>query len=379
MEQPTTVKPDWKQIGVFVAGTFLLTYLLDLVLYLTAGGLDHPAAGQVLQLQMLIPAGVAITLQLLVFRNSPMYRLQGQARWAFYLYLAVTVLFVVLAAVTLLLPNQIGISIASLATLVASVGALLLIVLLRLVAGQEAFAQAGLCGGRIRYYVIFGLAIVLIYGGMTGLNALFGLGQPVDVHELLSEVAGGEATGVEQIPAAVLMLVFAAQNLLLAPFLGLMIAFGEEYGWRGYLQSALIGTSKIRAMLLVGIVWGLWHAPLVAMGYNYPGYPILGVLLTTIYTVALAFFFGYAVLKSGSVWLAAYLHALNNASASFLMVLVYRPDSPIYSFGLGVYGLLLWGVIVAALLVFDRQTWIGSSGLGQEARPAKVRGEVEPS
>lgn len=361
-EQPIATRPDWRQIGLFVGVTFFLTYLLDLILYLVAGGLDHPAVGQVLQLQMLIPAAVAITLQLFVFRDSPIYRLGGQAQWAFYIYLAVTVLFVVLAGVTLLFPNQIVTSIAGLAALILSVGGLLLIVLLRLIAGREAYAQAGLRGGQWRHYLLFGLALVLIYGAMTALNALFGLGRPVDVHELLSEVAGGGVSGVEQIPAGVLMLVFAVQNLLLAPFLGLLVAFGEEYGWRSYLQSALTQLGRVRGVLLVGIIWGLWHAPIIAMGYNYPGYPLLGILLMTIYTVALAFFLGYAVLKSGSVWLAAYLHALNNATASFLMVLVYQPASPIYSFGLGIYGLAFWAVIVAGLLVLDRETWFPSPG-----------------
>jgi membrane protease YdiL (CAAX protease family) len=371
IEQTITDRPNWKQVGLYLGGTLLLTFLLDLILYLIAGGLNHPASRQVLQLQMLIPAGMAIALQLFVFKDSPIYHLQGQARWAFYVYLAVTASFVVLATVSLLLPSQIVINITSLATLVVSAGALLAIVLLRLVAGQEAFAQAGLRGGHLRYYVIFGLGLVLIYGTMTGLNALFNLGQPVDIHKLLSEMAGAETSGLEQIPPVALLLVLAAQNLLLAPALGLVIAFGEEYGWRGYLQSALVGMGKIRGMLLIGVAWGLWHAPTIAMGYNYPGYPLLGIVLMTVYTIALAFFFGYAVLKSGSVWLAAYLHALNNGTLSFFMVLVYQPDSPIYSFGLGIYGLLSWAVIVAALLMFDRKTWTRSPGLGQEAALAE--------
>ena len=361
-ERVATSRPNWKQVGLFLGLTFLLTYTLDLTLYLIGGGLTHPAAQQVLQLQMLLPAAVAIVLQLLVFKKSPIYHVQGHARWFFVLYLALTLLLVGLAASALLFPNTIVLTITSLVTVAASAGALLLVVLLRLLAGREAFAQAGLSGGPIRYYVIFGLALLLIYGAMTGLNALFDLGQPVNVHELLTEAAGGEATGVEEIPGAALLLILAAQNLLVAPLLGLVIAFGEEYGWRGYLQGELVALGKVRGMVLVGIVWGLWHAPIIAMGYNYPGYPVLGILLMTIYTIALAFFFGYAVLRSGSIWLASFLHALNNAAAAFLMALVYRPDSPIYSFGLGIYGLIFWAVIIAGLLVFDRKTWMGMAG-----------------
>lgn len=357
IERGSTARPNWKQVGIFVGLTFLVTYLLDLILYLAFGGLDHPAAAQVLQLQMLIPAAVAIVLQLFVFQNSPIYRLQGQARWAFYLYLALTLFLVVLTAISLLLPNNLVLSIASLVTVLLSVGVLLLIILLRLVAGKEAFARAGLRGGRWRYYVLFGVALLLIYGVMTGLNALFDLGQAVNVHEMLGEMAGGEATGVEQIPAGVLLLIFAAQNLLLAPFLSLVFAFGEEYGWRCYLQSELLGLGTMRGLLLVGIIWGLWHAPIIAMGYNYPDYPLLGILLMTVYTIVLAFFFGYAVLKSGSVWLAAYLHALNNAAVAFLTALIYQPDNPVFSFSMGIYSLFIWIPVILALILFDRKTW----------------------
>ena len=356
LEQPKTTGPNWKQVALFLGLTFALTYLLDLVLF-ALGGLEHAAATQVLQLQMLIPAGVAIVLQLFVFRDSPIYRAQGAARWAFYLYLALALFFVLLTAVSLLAPNNIVLTVAGLATVAASIGALVLMILIRLVAGKEAFAEAGLSGGRWHHYALFGLALVLIYGAMTGLNALFGLGQAVDVHMILSQAAGGEPTGVEQIPAGLLLLILGGQNLLLAPLLGLVIAFGEEYGWRSYLQGELVRMGKIRGLLLVGVIWGLWHAPIIAMGYNYPGYPLLGILLMTLYTIALAFFLGYAMFKSGSVWLVAYLHALNNGTASFLIALVYRPDSPVLSFGLGIYGMIVWAVVIAGLFLFDRKAW----------------------
>jgi hypothetical protein len=141
--------------------------------------------------------------------------------------------------------------------------------------------------------------------------------------------------------------------------LGLPIAFGEEYGWRGYLQGELIKLGRVRGILLVGVIWGLWHAPIIAMGYNYPGYPVLGVFLMTLYTIGLGFFLGYAVLKSGSVWLAAFLHGLNNQVAAFLLAMVYRPDDPVFSFGVGLYGLIVWAIVVTGLLLFDRRVWSG--------------------
>jgi hypothetical protein len=77
-----------------------------------------------------------------------------------------------------------------------------------------------------------------------------------------------------------------------------------------------------------------------------------------LYCIGLGFVLGFAMLKSGSVWLAAFLHALNNQVASFLLGAVYAPNDPVFSFGVGIYGLVVWAVVVAALLLIWRREWI---------------------
>ena len=124
----------------------------------------------------------------------------------------------------------------------------------------------------------------------------------------------------------------AVQSVLLAPILAIVIAFGEEYGWRGYLQSELLKLGRVRGVLLLGVIWGAWHWPIILMGYNYPGYPLLGVVLMTLYTTGLAVVLGYAVLRSGSVLLAAYLHALNNQVVAFIVALGFKPFDTAFSF-----------------------------------------------
>jgi hypothetical protein len=69
-------KPNWRQVATFLALTFGLTYLLDLVLYLTAGYGETASAVYLVQFQMLIPAAVAIVLLMFVFRESPIYHLK---------------------------------------------------------------------------------------------------------------------------------------------------------------------------------------------------------------------------------------------------------------------------------------------------------------
>ena len=61
------------------------------------------------------------------------------------------------------------------------------------------------------------------------------------------------------------------QALLLAPLINSLFAFGEEFGWRGYLLPKLLPLGERRAALAVGVVWGVWHWPIIAMGYDYGG------------------------------------------------------------------------------------------------------------
>jgi membrane protease YdiL (CAAX protease family) len=369
-ERPTRLGPNWKQVAVFLGLTFGLTYLLDLVLYL-AGGLGSGGTLAVLQVQMLIPACVAIVLQVFVFEDSLIYRVRDRSRWFFYGYLVYALAHMSIAVSAMLITNQAYQMIANAVVQLLLLVVLLLLVLARLVAGKEAFQKAGLAGGKFWYYITFGLLLAAIYAVMTGLNALFGLGQPVDVGQVLAQAAGGQTAEVAAVPNWLLLVIVGVQAVVLGPVLALPIAFGEEYGWRSYLQGELIKMGKVRGILLGGVIWGLWHAPIIAMGYNYPGYPVMGIFLMTLYTIALGFLFGYAVLKSGSVWLAAFLHGLNNQVAAFLLAMVYRPDDPVFAFGLGLYGMIVWAIVVGGLLVLDRKAWAGP------AEP--VAGEVAPA
>jgi membrane protease YdiL (CAAX protease family) len=189
--------------------------------------------------------------------------------------------------------------------------------------------------------------LLLAYNGLqTFLNYVFKLGQVVDLKTALPQLAASP------IPEAALLPILAIQTVILGPFLGLIISFGEEYGWRGYLQTELIRIGRIRGIFLLGLIWGIWHWPVIWMGYNYPSQPVLGSIAMVIMCIILAYFLGYAVLKSKGVWSAAYLHALSNQSLSFFMIMLYRPTNILFSFGGGLPTLAL-GVLVVLLILRD--------------------------
>ena len=150
--------------------------------------------------------------------------------------------------------------------------------------------------------------------------------------------------------SSTLVIVLAVQTILQGSLIGLVVVFGEEYGWRGFLQGQLIRLGKKRGVLLVGLIWSVWHYPIIWMGHNFPGQPVAGTIAMTIFCVLFAFVLGHAMLKTGSIWLVAFMHAIANQTASFFNALIYTTSDPVFSFGLGLYGMATLSVIVFFLL-----------------------------
>lgn len=92
-----------------------------------------------------------------------------------------------------------------------------------------------------------------------------------------------------------------------------IIAFlGEEYGWRYFLMPIMQKKFGLKlGVILLGIVWGLWHIPVDTFFYTEDSVPqmITGQIITCIF---LGIFFGYAYLKTNNIWVPVAMHFLNN-------------------------------------------------------------------
>ena len=98
--------------------------------------------------------------------------------------------------------------------------------------------------------------------------------------------------------------------------------FGEELGWRGLLLRELARWGFWRASFMIGAVWGLQHLPFIGHGHNYPGHPVAGVFMMTLWTVMFSPLIGYITIRADSVIAAAILHgALNGTAMAPLLVL----------------------------------------------------------
>lgn len=145
------------------------------------------------------------------------------------------------------------------------------------------------------------------------------------------------------------------QAVLISPIVNSIATFGEEFGWRAYLQPKLMSLGGRKAMLLIGVIWGIWHWPVIFMGYeygfSYPGYPWAGPLLFLWVTFGLGIFLGWLALRSKSIWPAVIGHAaINGFAGAAVLVAIGQPNPLLGPLPVGIIGSL--GFALVSLIIF---------------------------
>jgi membrane protease YdiL (CAAX protease family) len=123
------------------------------------------------------------------------------------------------------------------------------------------------------------------------------------------------------------------QAFLMAPVLNALFTFGEEFGWRAYLLPKLMPLGGRKAVLLSGVIWGVWHWPVILMGYNYgfdyPGAPWMGLLGMVWFAIMLGIIISWLTLRSGSVWPAVIAHGAANGIGAIGLFAVMGYANPL--------------------------------------------------
>ena len=205
----------------------------------------------------------------------------------------------------------------------------------------------GLQRGYLERYVSIYFFVFLFLIAAMGLSVGLGF-QEVNatLEPLSSEIADQQYPFNDPILAVFISII---SSFTLAALFNSMFALGEELGWRGYLLAKLAPMGLGRASILIGIIWGVWHAPAIFMGLNYPGHPFLGVLMMIWFTIGWSVVLTWLREVTQSVLSAAFGHGLINAVASLPLLLLLDTDSLIRA-PLGITGLVPLSLI--ALLAF---------------------------
>lgn len=206
---------------------------------------------------------------------------------------------------------------------------------------HEGWADAGLKRGHFKDYFKVWLIIPILFIIVFLLTSIFGA--PVDWNM---------STFVETyklvlpFPGEVMVLIIFLVSLFVAPWVNSLAAFGEELGWRGHLLPHLLPLGQKKALLISGLIWGLWHVPFVLLlGFGFYDNVWLGVLFFTTVITLLGVFVGYWRIRSGSTWLAAWAHGVFNSQGYGVWVMLF-PSLNRYWGGVGgLAGILVFWVL----------------------------------
>jgi membrane protease YdiL (CAAX protease family) len=187
---------------------------------------------------------------------------------------------------------------------------------------REGFADAGLRPNLRRAWRCYLLAVLgpAAAGAATvALAVALGVSRPdfslARAQQALSLRDGGGGLGA--------FFVLAAWSLA-AAVLSAPLLWGEEFGWRGYLQTRLPAGRPLAAAVVTGLIWGVWHYPLVLAGYGLFGeQTVAGLVLYPLVCVPLSAFLGWLNLKTGSVWAPSLAHAVHNNVTAHLLLMLF--------------------------------------------------------
>lgn len=222
------------------------------------------------------------------------------------------------------------------------------------------------------FMVLATITPLLIVALITGVSAVLNLVELDLLHfqgfkNILEEQLAGSEGAASSLPPIEILVMTQILSIPFAAILNSLFAFGEEIGWRGWLLPALLPLGTWPALLISGVIWGLWHSPLILLGYNFGYTDIRGVLLMVAGCVAWGALFGWARLRSGSVWPAVIGHGALNASGGLVMLISANAEEVNLAV-VGPLGIVSWAVIAVIIVgmvsfgAFSQQPELAEAG-----------------
>jgi uncharacterized protein len=220
---------------------------------------------------------------------------------------------------------------------------------------HEGFADVGnqLNWKRHWHYYLFAWLLPLVITAVIVMLAMgLGISQPdFSLQRFLHTYA--PSASIPPLPDPIFWMAIPATVIQALPVA--LLTWGEEFGWRGYLQMRLFANNPLRAAIATGLIWGIWHAPIILLGFQRYDNPWLGLLIFPIFTIWLSIIFGWLRLKTGSLWSACLAHGATNAIGGSLTTLLFLggPNWIFVNYG----GILAWipfGVLCGWIIWGDR-------------------------
>jgi membrane protease YdiL (CAAX protease family) len=214
---------------------------------------------------------------------------------------------------------------------------------------------------KFNWWFLVAIIIPIVYAGLSiGISLMFpGVSFSMEMEGLFTRFEGlitpEEMERMQQALAASPIhpiLLTLMQGIIGGITVNAVAAFGEELGWRGFLIKEYKDLHFAKASLIIGFIWGIWHAPMILMGHNDPNNPQVGVLMMTIWCILLSFPFSYIAIKAKSVIAAALMHGVINGTAGLSIMLVVGGTN--LTVGVtGLAGFIALAMVALAIYIYD--------------------------
>ena len=136
--------------------------------------------------------------------------------------------------------------------------------------------------------------------------------------------------------------------------LNTLFAIGEEIGWRGLMLDELGKRFSLPiTSIIIGIVWSLWHAPLIILfRYNYPTNRLLGILLYTVICIIWTYILSILKILGGSIIPAAVMHGMLNAMVALILSTI--PVQRVLGVPVGLLSIVSSITVLIPMIILER-------------------------
>ena len=227
---------------------------------------------------------------------------------------------------------------------------------------KEAIARPLLLAGRLNWWWPVAAVLPILLVRFTALVAVLFPGITLDLEmenyiDMLDEDTASAINDLfKMLPFHPLWL-FIGQAFVDGMTINALFAFGEEIGWRGFLLRELRILGFWKASFLIGVIWGIWHAPLILFaGHNYPSAPFLGVFMMTVFCMLISPIVSFITIKSQSVVPAAFFHGVINGTASLGTMIVAGGNTELINGLTGVAGFIVLFFVNVIIFIRTQNT-----------------------
>src|SRR5215216_3726737 len=224
---------------------------------------------------------------------------------------------------------------------------------------REGFADVSFrFGGRrtlkmILLAVVFPIIIGLVAYGIAWATGLAQFDPPPPSGWLYASFVGDTAS-----PVTIFVVMLAVAATIGTILTALFYTAGEEIGWRGYMLTRLIDAGVPRPVLASGLIWGLWHIPLILAGvYVASSSPIVSAVILMVTVTSFAFVFARMRLEMGNIWPAIVLHGAWNSIIQGAFDPATTSSGAGATLWVGEAGILTAIALVVAAVIFSRGHW----------------------